>query len=73
MKQNKLLNTITNFSPKDIYKKFTLQEKDRNSFENQKAKRKGNQSELNIRIGKLKQKRNLVKSVSGTPIAIGFS
>ena len=54
MKQNKLLNTITNFSPKDIYKKFTLQEKDRNSFENQKAKRKGNQSELNIRIGKLK-------------------
>ena len=36
-------------------------------------KRKGNQSELNIKIAKLKKNRNLIKSVSGTPSAIGFS
>jgi len=37
------------------------------------VKRQGIHSELNIRISKIKQKRNLGKSVSGTPSAIGFS
>ena len=72
MKANKLSNTITNFSPTDIYQKFLLKDKDIN-LENQKVKRKGNQSELNVRIAKLKQKRNLSKSISGTPSAIGFT